>query len=97
MADPALAALIVPRSGLGHKQGLVLGNLMGLIDADYQGPIMISAWNRSAPGTAPITVEPGQRIAQMMFVPVVRPEFQVVDEFSDTTRRGAGGFGSTGR
>jgi len=97
MGDPGLAALVVPRSGLGHKQGLVLGNLMGLIDADYQGPIMISAWNRSAPGTEPIKIEPGQRIAQMMFVPVVRPAFQVVEEFTDTTRRGSGGFGSTGR
>ncbi|HRD76220.1 MAG TPA: dUTP diphosphatase [Hyphomicrobiaceae bacterium] len=97
MGDANLAALIVPRSGLGHKQGLVLGNLMGLIDADYQGPIMISAWNRSAPGTAPIRIAPGERIAQMLFVPIVRPAFEVVDAFASATRRGAGGFGSTGR
>jgi dUTP pyrophosphatase len=83
IADPHVTALIVPRSGLGHKKGLVVGNLVGVIDADYMGPVMVSLWNRSAPGSAPVVVEPGDRIAQMLFVPVLRP-------------RGAGGFGSTG-
>ena len=92
--DPFLAAMILPRSGLGHRQGLVLGNLTGLIDADYQGPILVSLWNR---GTAAVTIEPGERVAQMMFVPVVRPRFEVVEAFSEATARGAGGFGSTGR
>jgi len=81
---------------LGHKTGLVLGNLVGLIDADYLGPISISVWNRNAPGTEPIRIAPGDRIAQLVFVPIVRPAFRVVDEFSRTTERGAGGFGSTG-
>jgi dUTP pyrophosphatase len=97
MTQPDLAAVILPRSGLGHKTGLVLGNLMGLIDADYLGPIMISAWNRNSVGTEPIVITPGDRIAQMMFIPIVRPAFRVVDEFSGTTARGSGGFGSTGR
>jgi dUTP pyrophosphatase len=96
IADPGLAALVLPRSGLGHRQGLVLGNLVGLIDADYTGPVMVSAWNRNAPGTPPIRLSPGDRFAQMVFVPVVRPEFAVVEAFSAPSGRGAGGFGSTG-
>ena len=96
MADPGMAAVIVPRSGLGHKKGLVVGNLVGVIDADYTGPIMVSAWNRNAAGTPPVVIEPGDRIAQMMFVPILRPAFTVVDSFSRNTARGAGGFGSTG-
>jgi dUTP pyrophosphatase len=94
--DPFVAAMILPRSGLGHKTGLVLGNTTGLIDADYLGPILVSVWNRNAAGTPPIRIEPGDRIAQMMFVPVVRPRFEMVAEFSTETARGAGGFGSTG-
>ncbi len=93
IANPHIAALILPRSGLGHKQGLVLGNLVGLIDPDYTGPIMVSAWNR---GLAPITLNPGDRFAQMMFVPVLRPVLQPVGAFTVTSDRGAGGFGSTG-
>jgi dUTP pyrophosphatase len=96
IADPGMAALILPRSGLGHNKGLVLGNLTGLIDSDYLGPVYISAWNRSAAGTAPIEINPGDRIAQMMFVPVIRPRFTVVAEFSGRSERGTGGFGSTG-
>ncbi len=96
IADPHVTALIVPRSGLGHKKGLVVGNLVGVIDADYMGPVMVSLWNRSAPGSAPVVVEPGDRIAQMLFVPVLRPSFSVVEAFTMTTARGAGGFGSTG-
>lgn len=90
--DPRWCALILPRSGLGHKHGLVLGNLTGLIDADYQGPLMISCWNR---GGAPFTIAPGDRIAQMMFVPVARARWRVVDAFAPSAR-GEGGFGSTG-
>ena len=97
IVDPNVAAIIVPRSGLGHKKGLVLGNLVGVLDADYMGPVMISVWNRSEAGSAAIVIEPGDRIAQLMFVPVVRPAFDVVDEFSALSVRGAGGFGSTGR
>jgi dUTP pyrophosphatase len=97
LADPHLAAIVVPRSGQGHKKGLVLGNLTGVIDADYTGPIMISVWNRNALGTASIIIEPGERIAQMLFVPIVRPSFEIVPEFSAVSTRGAGGFGSTGR
>jgi dUTP pyrophosphatase len=97
IGDPNIAAIIVPRSGLGHKKGLVLGNLVGVVDADYTGPVTISVWNRSEPGSAPIVIEPGDRIAQMLFVPVVRPAFDVVDEFTAPSLRGAGGFGSTGR
>ncbi len=93
IADPALAAMILPRSGLGHKHGIVLGNLVGLIDADYQGPLMVSCWNR---GAAAFTVSPLDRIAQLVIVPVVRADFRVVDEF-DVSDRGASGFGSTGR
>jgi dUTP pyrophosphatase len=96
MANPHMAAVVAPRSGLGHKKGLVLGNLQGVIDADYTGPVMISAWNRNAPGSDAIVIEPGERIAQMMFVPVLRPVFEIVTEFSDVSERGAGGFGSTG-
>ncbi|MEW5791714.1 MAG: dUTP diphosphatase [Pseudomonadota bacterium] len=90
--NPGVAAMILPRSGLGHKQGLVLGNLLGLIDSDYQGPLMISAWNR---GSQAIHIEPGDRIAQLIFVPVLRPTLQVVADF-DQSDRGIGGFGSTG-
>lgn len=93
---PGYTALIVPRSGLGHRAGLVMGNLVGVVDADYTGPVLISAWNRNAPGTAPIVIQPGDRIAQMLFVPILRPELVVVEAFSGQTGRGAGGFGSTG-
>jgi dUTP pyrophosphatase len=96
IGDPHFAAIIVPRSGLGHKKGLVLGNLQGVIDADYTGPILISVWNRSAAGTPPVRIEPGERIAQMMFVPIARPTFSVVTDFSQNSTRGSGGFGSTG-
>jgi dUTP pyrophosphatase len=96
IGDPGLVGLIVPRSGLGHRAGLVLGNAVGVLDADYTGPLLISAWNRSAAGSPPIVVQPGDRIAQLLFVPIVRPTFAVVAEFSRTTARGAGGFGSTG-
>ena len=92
IADPALCAVILPRSGLGHKHGIVLGNGNGLIDADYQGPLMISAWNR---GGAAYTIEPGDRIAQLVLLPIVRATLQVVDTF-DESGRGAGGFGHTG-
>jgi dUTP pyrophosphatase len=90
--DPGLAALLLPRSGLGHKNGIVLGNLVGLIDSDYQGPLMVSCWNR---GTAPFTVGPGDRIAQLVLVPVVQAEFELVEDFAASSR-GAGGFGSSG-
>ena len=93
IADPGLAAMILPRSGLGHKHGVVLGNLVGLIDADYQGPLMVSCWNR---GSAAYTVQPFERIAQLVIVPVVQAEFRVVESF-DASERGSGGFGSTGR
>ena len=93
IGDPTLAAMLLPRSGLGHKHGIVLGNLVGLIDSDYQGPLMISCWNR---GTAAYTVQPMERIAQMVIVPVVQAMFRRVDSFADSSR-GAGGFGSTGR
>ena len=96
MADPHLAALVLPRSGLGHRKGLVLGNLVGLIDPDYTGPIMVSAWNRNAPGTEPITLAPGERFAQLLFVPILRPALTLVDAFSNPSARGGGGFGSTG-
>jgi dUTP pyrophosphatase len=95
IGDPGYAAMVLPRSGLGHKQGLVLGNLVGLIDADYTGPLMVSLWNRSA-NAEPIVVNPGDRIAQLLFVPINRPEFRIVSQFSVDTKRGAGGFGSTG-
>lgn len=96
IGDPGMAALVLPRSGLGHRQGLVLGNLVGLIDADYTGPILVSAWNRNPPGTPPIRLVPGDRFAQLVFVPILRPEFTVVEEFTAPSGRGAGGFGSTG-
>lgn len=91
--DPAYAAMILPRSGLGHKHGIVLGNLVGLIDSDYQGELMVSCWNR---GQTTFTVEPGERIAQLVLVPVVQAEFEWVDNFTDTDR-GNNGFGHTGR
>ncbi|MEY2621552.1 MAG: hypothetical protein RIT26_1372 [Pseudomonadota bacterium] len=93
IADPGHAALILPRSGLGHKHGIVLGNLVGLIDSDYQGQLMVSAWNRSP--TA-YTLAPFERLAQLVIVPVVQAQFNVVPEFADATARQAGGFGSTG-
>lgn len=92
LADPAYAALILPRSGLGHKHGIVLGNLVGLIDSDYQGQLMVSAWNRSP---VPYTIEPMERIAQLVIVPVVQASFRLVSEF-ETSQRGEGGYGSTG-
>ncbi|MCP3897067.1 dUTP diphosphatase [Moraxella sp.] len=91
--DPNFAGIILPRSGLGHKHGIVLGNLVGLIDADYQGELMVSVWNRS---DSDFTLNPAERMAQYMVVPVVRPSFEIVDEFSDDSERGAGGFGSSG-
>lgn len=93
LGDPGLAAMILPRSGLGHKHGIVLGNLVGLIDSDYQGPLMVSCWNR---GNEPFTIEPLDRIAQLVIVPVVQAQFRVVSSF-DASERGEGGFGSTGR
>mgnify|MGYP001483991742 CR=1 FL=1 len=93
IGDANVAALIVPRSGLGHRHGLVMGNLTGVIDADYQGEIFVSCWNR---GLAPLHILPGERIAQMLLVPVIRPQFVVVSEFT-ASLRGAGGFGHTGR
>lgn len=96
MGEMACAALVLPRSGLGHKKGLVMGNSVGLIDADYTGEIFISTWNRNPVGSDPIEITPGERIAQMMFVPVLHAQMSVVEEFSSATERGAGGFGSTG-
>ena len=93
VADPGLAALILPRSGLGHKHGIVLGNLVGLIDSDYQGELMVSCWNR---GQTPFTIEVGERIAQLVLVPVVQARFELVEQFDDSAR-GAGGFGHSGR
>ena len=93
VADAGLAAVLLPRSGLGHKHGIVLGNLVGLIDSDYQGQVFVSCWNR---GAETFTIQPGERIAQMVIVPVVRADFEIVDEFVDSDR-GAGGFGHTGR
>jgi dUTP pyrophosphatase len=93
IADPGYAGLILPRSGLGHKHGIVLGNLVGLIDADYQGPLMVSAWNR---GQAAFTIEPMERLAQLVVVPIAQVGFNVVESF-DQSDRGSGGFGSTGR
>ena len=92
LADPALCALVLPRSGLGHRHGIVLGNGTGLIDADYQGPLLISTWNR---GREAFTIEPGDRIAQLLIVPIVRATLQVVDTFEESAR-GSGGFGHTG-
>jgi dUTP pyrophosphatase len=93
IGDPGLAAMLLPRSGLGHKHGIVLGNLVGLIDSDYQGPLMVSCWNR---GSTSFTVQPMERIAQMVIVPVVQARFERVDEFG-ASARGEGGFGSTGK
>ena len=93
IADPGLAAFVLPRSGLGHKHGIVLGNLVGLIDSDYQGPIGISVWNR---GDEPFTIEPGDRIAQLVFLSIARARFEVVGAFAETDR-GEGGFGHSGR
>ncbi len=93
MRDPQLAAVLLPRSGLGHKHGIVLGNLVGLIDSDYQGQVLVSCWNR---GKARFVIEPGDRIAQMVFLPVARAEFEIVEQF-DESGRGAGGFGHSGR
>jgi dUTP pyrophosphatase len=93
VGDPGYAAMVLPRSGLGAKSGIVLGNLVGLIDSDYQGPLMVSLWNR---GSAAFTIQPLDRIAQLIVVPVVQVEFEVVEDFAASTR-GAGGFGSTGK
>lgn len=93
IADPGLAAVILPRSGLGHKHGIVLGNLVGLIDSDYQGQLMVSCWNR---GDKEFVIEPGERIAQLVIVPVVQAHFEIVEAF-DSSERGEGGFGSSGR
>lgn len=93
IADPTLCAMILPRSGLGHKHGIVLGNLVGLLDSDYQGQLFVSIWNR---GETPFVMKPGERIAQLVLVPVVQAQFDIVEEF-DATDRGAGGFGSSGR
>jgi dUTP pyrophosphatase len=94
LADPHYAAMILPRSGMGHKHGIVLGNLVGLIDSDYQGQLMVSAWNRT---DVPFTIEPMERIAQLVIVPVVQASFNVVNEFADVSQRATGGYGSTGR
>lgn len=93
IGDPGIAAMILPRSGLGHKHGIVLGNLVGLIDSDYQGQVFVSCWNR---GTLPFQIDVGERMAQMIFVPVLTPNFRIVQEFEDSARA-AGGFGHTGR
>jgi dUTP pyrophosphatase len=92
IGDPGYCAVILPRSGLGHKQGIVLGNLVGLIDADYQGPLMISCWNR---GSAPYTIAPGDRIAQLLFLPIAHAQFRMVEQFA-ASQRGGGGFGHSG-
>ena len=94
LADPGYAAMLLPRSGLGHKHGIVLGNLVGLIDSDYQGQLMVSLWNRT---DSPFVIEPMERLAQMVIVPVVQPQFTLVEEFSGSSERGEGGYGSTGR
>jgi len=96
MNDPHMVAFLLARSGLGHKKGLVLGQAVGTIDADYADQIFVSAWLRTPPGSAPLTVMPGDRIAQLVFLPILRPRFALVEEFSTTTERGLGGFGSTG-
>ena len=94
LQDPGFAAMLLPRSGLGHKHGIVLGNLVGLIDSDYQGPLMVSCWNRSQEA---FTIQPMERIAQMVIVPVVKARFNVVTEFGASSERGQGGYGSTGK
>ena len=96
MNDPNVVAFLLARSGLGHKKGLILGQSVGTIDADYTNQIFFSAWLRTVPGSEPVVVEPGDRIAQLVFLPILRPTFKVVDEFSVSTGRGQGGFGSTG-
>jgi len=96
MGRSDMAAIVLPRSGAGHKRGLILGNTVGLIDPDYTGQVQISVWNRNPPGTAPIMINPGERVAQMVFVPVLRPKFSLVETFTQTSQRGGGGFGSTG-
>jgi dUTP pyrophosphatase len=96
IGDGGWAALVYPRSGSGHKRGLVLGNAVGVIDADYQGQIFLSAWNRNPPGSEDLVVEPGERIAQMVFTRVIRPEFRLVEAFDAPSARGSGGYGSTG-
>lgn len=93
LADPGIAALLVPRSGLGHRHGIVLGNLVGLIDSDYQGEVLVSCWNRAS---VPFTIQPGERVAQLVIVPVLRARFEVVEDFT-ASARGDGGFGHTGR
>lgn len=93
IADPGFAAMILPRSGMGHKHGIVLGNLVGLIDSDYQGPLMVSTWNR---GQSTFRLEPMERLAQLVIVPVVQAQFRVVEQFASQSNRGTGGFGSTG-
>jgi len=94
IADKSLAAVIIPRSGLGHKHGIILGNAVGLIDSDYQGPLMVSCWNRSA---EQFIIKPGERIAQLVIIPVVHANFSIVEEFDNETERGEGGFGHSGR
>jgi dUTP pyrophosphatase len=96
IGDPQWCGLVLPRSGLGHRQGLVLGNAVGLIDADYEGPLMISVWNRNSPGSGVIEIRPGDRIAQLVFTRIARPEFSVVKAFSQSGERQSEGFGSTG-
>lgn len=94
LADPGYAALLLPRSGLGHKHGIVLGNLVGLIDSDYQGQLMVSMWNRT---DTPFTIEPLERVAQLVIVPVMQAQFRMVEAFAQSSARGVGGYGSTGR
>ncbi len=96
MNDPHVVAFLLARSGLGHKKGVILGQSVGTIDADYANQIFVSTWLRTPPGSAPVIINPGDRIAQLVFLPILRPTFKVVDEFSATTSRGMGGFGSTG-
>jgi dUTP pyrophosphatase len=96
IGDPRWCGLVLPRSGLGHRQGLVLGNAVGLIDADYEGPLMISVWNRNPPSSGVVEIRPGDRIAQLVFTRIARPEFSVVKAFSVSGERQSGGFGSTG-
>lgn len=96
MNDPHVVAFLLARSGLGHKKGVILGQSVGTIDADYANQIFVSAWLRTPPGSDPVVINPGDRIAQLVFLPILRPQFRVVDEFSSSTLRGLGGFGSTG-
>ena len=96
MNDPNVVALLLARSGLGHKKGVILGQSVGTIDADYANEIFVSTWLRTPPGSEPVIINPGDRIAQLVFLPILRPTFQVVEEFSSKTLRGLGGFGSTG-